>query len=1225
MALPGGSIGLLTIDLDLDPERYVKSQQALYKDATETCSNLEANFKKLGIHSAAEMDLMASKAIRAYEMIADASRATGNDVIRAEQAKNEKLIALYDENFRTLGIKSSAAYDVMRDKYENAYKMIALSADSSKESIADLVRAEEAKVARFNELNEQQYGHQKTLEESYRDLGIHSSAEMDQMRANITNSYDMIVNSGEKSAEELKRIEEAKNKQLDELNEQQFGKQKSLLDELKEHWIAVSAAVYAAYKATMKIFDMVEGWVQLDIAQGVADRSLKAVMQTTGRYSETFYQSTLQQAKAYEHLTGMSDQAIEGAQKFLMTIKGMANEYLPRATRATINLAAMMGGGEGSLHMAATSVDRALQGATEGLRRQGLVIDQSIFKERGIIGVLEELERLINGQADAMAKGSGQWKLLGNAIMETKESMGAFLDQILTGDDRLKWWIDSIRNLAEAIKMLSPSPQTKLDTLNDDLISAYKKLEQLKYDRSRFFGLTVSEGDVIVAEAKVELIRRQIDEEMKKIGSQLSDPLDEFLGKIKTTEQIAEESMKNIMDASGKYGIKDSQAEKNAENIIKLNEDIARKIKELSLSQYDYKKFLIDQEFEDQKSKYANIEDATKLHNLALEKLDNDLVAEEIKRLEKIVKAQDEADQKALKQKTEYWDKYFNLQVEMSDKLRGYKEYVPWQEIMPDLSFEGTLKSASQPYSAWDKRNKDILDKNIELQKKLAEQWNQIGKSIGSNFTSSFTDSIMGKKDAFRNLGEFIGTTMASAIVQKNITDKFIQPFIDKIMAGMAGNLVPAGTIPGAGQMVAPAWMGNYGNQIMGGIGAGAMGYGMGQSMGQSGIGTGLGAMGGFYLGGPAGAAMGGVAGTIAEGIVSNIFGEKKKEITLKDIFSEQIFSDVQTNFSQSIGQGFLDVLQTGEYQSFKDEFEKGLSTVITNSFKSMFISQLMGPLTQIFKPMFDAMATYQSEQIYWQAYQKSLSNPYSFWDPNKPPKMTTSLEDITKLTPGQDQIEALFTQYEPVLNSFSEALKSITDALGLNTSATEASTTSLQTYSSSVDSFLAELSGGSLAPSQSTAGMMEQYNSLYNQALLDPSKFAALSGFVGGSYLPGLQGISPDYAGSYAGVVSQLGGLKTAWGMSSLDTASSPVNPADYAMPTVAGQTQGPWFKQMVKEAFQEVAREQFAGWFLDLKTATEAPKNVSGDITIKGSIGSLMITEIKSNPDVRAQVHNA
>ncbi len=62
-----------------------------------------------------------------------------------------------------------------------------------------------------------------------------------------------------------------------------------------------------------------------------------------------------------------------------------------------------------------------------------------------------------------------------------------------------------------------------------------------------------------------------------------------------------------------------------------------------------------------------------------------------------------------------------------------------------------------------------------------------------------------------------------------------------------------------------------------------------------------------------------------------------------------------------------------------------------------------------------------------------------------------------------------------------------------------------------------------------------------------------------------------------------------------------------------------------MMKEAFQEVAREQFAGWFLDLKTATEAPKNVSGDITIKGSIGSLMITEIKSNPDVRAQVHNA
>jgi hypothetical protein len=92
-------IGTVFVELDLDPSRYTKGQQQLYKDATQTTLNIEANFKKLGISSSAEMDLMRAKIKNSFDMIANSSKATANDIIRAEEAKNAKLSALNKQQF----------------------------------------------------------------------------------------------------------------------------------------------------------------------------------------------------------------------------------------------------------------------------------------------------------------------------------------------------------------------------------------------------------------------------------------------------------------------------------------------------------------------------------------------------------------------------------------------------------------------------------------------------------------------------------------------------------------------------------------------------------------------------------------------------------------------------------------------------------------------------------------------------------------------------------------------------------------------------------------------------------------------------------------------------------------------------------------------------------------------------------------------------------------------
>ena len=94
-----GSVGTIFAEIDLDSSRYLKSQQKLLQDATTTTLNIEQNFKNLGVKSSAEMDLMRQKINNSFEMIKNSSQATANDIIRAEQAKNDQLNRLNEQQF----------------------------------------------------------------------------------------------------------------------------------------------------------------------------------------------------------------------------------------------------------------------------------------------------------------------------------------------------------------------------------------------------------------------------------------------------------------------------------------------------------------------------------------------------------------------------------------------------------------------------------------------------------------------------------------------------------------------------------------------------------------------------------------------------------------------------------------------------------------------------------------------------------------------------------------------------------------------------------------------------------------------------------------------------------------------------------------------------------------------------------------------------------------------
>ncbi len=98
----------------------------------------------------------------------------------------------------------------------------------------------------------------KGIETSWRALGVKNDQTYDAQRRAYENAMTLIKNSTTSTAQDIIRAEQAKSEKIKQLNEQQFGKQTSLLETLKSNWIATAAVVGAAYVAAQKAWNVAE-------------------------------------------------------------------------------------------------------------------------------------------------------------------------------------------------------------------------------------------------------------------------------------------------------------------------------------------------------------------------------------------------------------------------------------------------------------------------------------------------------------------------------------------------------------------------------------------------------------------------------------------------------------------------------------------------------------------------------------------------------------------------------------------------------------------------------------------------------------------------------------------------------------------------------------------------------------------------------------------------------
>ncbi len=114
------------------------------------------------------------------------------------------------------------------------------------------------------------------IDRNWQILGQKSDVMYNAMRQNAVNAYEMIRNHAGSTATDIIRAEQAKNATLTRLNEEQFGRQFSLLDTLKKNWMGVTVVMAGAYGAA----GLAKTFIDASLAMERINTSMQAVAGT---------------------------------------------------------------------------------------------------------------------------------------------------------------------------------------------------------------------------------------------------------------------------------------------------------------------------------------------------------------------------------------------------------------------------------------------------------------------------------------------------------------------------------------------------------------------------------------------------------------------------------------------------------------------------------------------------------------------------------------------------------------------------------------------------------------------------------------------------------------------------------------------------------------------------------------------------------------------------------
>ncbi len=575
---------------------------------------------------------------------------------------------------------------------------------------------------------------------------------------------------------------------------------------------------------------------------------MEQAMRSMGRYTPELAKGMLNMAKSLQEVTTFEDDAIIAGQKFLMTYRGISNDILPRATKAMVDLAAMMGG---DMAGAANILGKASMGLVGILRRAGIEISDTKFQAEGFAGVLGEVEKKVRGQAEAIAgTGLGAWQKLSNAWKEAREEIGAI---VLAMSQTL------LPFLREMISLVKTAAEGFRDLISTDVLNTLQKQRQGILDEIHIIEEQRRLQESVGGKPKLGIdIAAGSQERLKQLNAQLMlvsrtisgietprgvKPL--VMPEYLTDEQIAAE--KKRIEAINEEMNKAIMSRADAQ------EAVDKKLENLDIEQMTReKKRLDDLEKEMADTRQAKWETE--------EKLNDRLDAATVERLRDEQRLQKETAEKARKEWEHTMERIHDITADtFYDIFTGQiKSFGDFLSRMKDMFLRWLADIAAQAIM------KPII---LSIVTSIAGTLGMTGLASATGATTRGTGTL----STLGGLGNLSGLTN-------------LIPGMSGISGALSGYpMAYSGTSGLYGSTAAGAtWGATLGAAGLGGLGYSLIGEMLGLPQSKySGLTAGAGAGLGFMVGGPIGAGVGALAG----GLLGSLFGsDKENEFTLSEL-----------------------------------------------------------------------------------------------------------------------------------------------------------------------------------------------------------------------------------------------------------------------------------------------------------------------------------------------------
>lgn len=166
----------------------------------------------------------------------------------------------------------------------------------------------------------------------------------------------------------------------------------------------------------------VESAIQGAIEEEQSQNRLKTALEMTGRARNGGVQSMLDFAEEQSKLTTYTHEEIEATETLLAQLTHLNNAGIRQMTKGVMGLAAVLGPGEG-LEGATRMVQRAMEGQTTGLRRAGIIIDETLPKGQQLVEIQRRLLELY-------PRATAELETMGGKVTQTAKAWGEFKDAL---------------------------------------------------------------------------------------------------------------------------------------------------------------------------------------------------------------------------------------------------------------------------------------------------------------------------------------------------------------------------------------------------------------------------------------------------------------------------------------------------------------------------------------------------------------------------------------------------------------------------------------------------------------------------------------------------------------------------------------------------------------------------------------------------------------------------